>query len=368
MDVSLYVEQVRAYFPGIAARVVQNLNGTRNPANRSYRHLTMLRTQYSPDLKWQSLTTVNGTAVAADVIAMDSSIPLKMRDSFGGATGDVPKIAMEMALREKELTDLDIIARTRGNNGQNAELIQRLFRDTERCITGVYERLEYMFLEGLSTGYTTHVDPNNVGLGVRVNYGYDSANAFTVFDEWVGNPTTATPITDLTAAQEKARQDGNIIIRFMMDRATFNAMIATTQVKQEVAAALGFFGSTIPTPTADQANNALQAKYGWTIEIVERSVVTEKDGTRTTRTPWGAGQVIGITDNIVGNLTWGTLAEMNHPDAKVNYTTVQNYILVSKYRLNRPSLAEFTSSQALVIPVIDNVNGIYKIDTTTATE
>lgn len=363
MDASLYLEQVRQFFPGVAARVVANLNGTQNTAiNRSYRFRTMLRKIYSPDMKWQSLTTVNNNAVAADVIALDSSIPLKMRDSLGGATGDVPKIAMEKALREKQLTDLDIISRM---PNQQSQLLARLFNDTVSCITGVYERLEYMFLQGLSSGLTIHVDPNNVGLGIRIDYGYLTANKFGVADEWIGNPTTAKPIDDLTKLQNKARTDGNIIIRFMMDRATFNAMIVADQVKQEVAAALGFFGTNIPSPTSTQVNNALQAKYGWTIEIVERSIITEKDGVRTTRTPWAANQVIGLTGDSVGTLTWSTLAEMNHPVENVNYTTVEDYLLLSKYRENRPSLAEFTSSQALVLPVIDNVNGIYLLDTAT---
>lgn len=363
MEASLYIEQVKAYFPGVAARVVTNLNGTANAAiNRTYRHLTMLTKQFSPDLKWQSVTTVSNNAVAADLIAMDSEIPLKSRDSLGGASGDVPKIGMKKWLNEKQLTNLDIISRI---PNQNAQLLSLLFQDTPACITGVYERLEYMFLQGLSTGITTMVDPNNVGLGVRIDYGYAAANKFTVFDEWSGNPTTATPITDMQAAQAAANAQGYNIYRWMMDRATFNAMVATNQVKQEVAAALGFFGSTIPLPSASQANNALQDKYGFSVEIVERQIVTEKDGTRTTRTPWGSGQVVGLSSPIVGSLTWSRLAEMSHPVANVTYTTVADYILLSKYRKNEPSLAEFTASQALAIPVIDNV-GIYVIDTTTA--
>lgn len=364
MELSLYIDQVRAFFPGVAARVVQNLNGTQNTAiNRQYRHLTMLSKQFSPDLKWQSVTSVNNNAVAADVIAMDSAIPLKIRDSLGGASGDVPKIAMKKWLNERQLTALDIISRT---PNQQAQLLSLLFQDTPACITGVYERLEYMFLEGLSTGMTTLTDPENIGLGIRIDYQYPTANRSTVFDEWSGNPTTATPLTDMAAAQAVASSQGYTITRWLMDRATFNAMIATNQVKQEVAAALGFFGSTIPLPTQTQTNNALQDKYGFTVEIIERQIVTEKDGVRTSRTPWASGQVVGLSSPIVGTLTWSRLAEMSHPVNNVSYTTVADYILLSKYRKNEPSLAEFTSSQALVLPVIDNV-GIYVIDTTTAT-
>lgn len=364
MDQSLYFEQVKTYFPGVASKVVSLLNGTTNAAiNRTYLHLSMLTKQYEPDLKWQSITSVNNSAVAADLIAMDSSIPLKSRDSLGGATGDVPKIAMELALREKQLTDLDIIARIRGS--QSAELLKALFNDTARCITGFYERLEYMFLQGLSTGITTMVDPNNVGLGVRVDYGYITANKFgTVGAVWLANPTTATPLTDFARVQSKANADGNTVITWLMDRNTFNAMIATNEVKQEVAAAVGFFGATIPMPTLDQVNNAASSKYGFNFKIIERSVVTEKDGVRTVVKPWASRQIVGLTSDNVGTLSWGTLAEMNHPVEKVNYTTVQDYILLSKYRENRPSLAEFTSSQGLALPVIANVNAIYTLDTT----
>lgn len=365
MDQSLYFDQVKSFFPGVAAKVVTTLNGTTNPAiNRTYLHLSMLTKKYEPDLKWQSLSTVSNSAVAADLIAFDSSIPLKTRDSFGGATGDVPKIAMELALREKQLTDLDIIARIRGS--QSAELLTALFNDTARVITGFYERLEYMFLQGLSTGVTSMADPTNIGLGVRIDYGYVTANKFgTVGAVWAANPTTATPLTDFARVQRKADGDGNMINMWYMDRATFNSMIATNEVKQEVAAATGFFGATIPTPTMDQVNNAISSKYGFQFRIIERSVVTEKDGIRTVRKPWAANQIVGLTSNNVGTLSWGTLAEMAHPVEKVNYTTVQDYILVSKYRENRPSLAEFTSSQGLAVPVIANVNAIYTLDTTT---
>jgi len=362
MEPSLYLELVRDNFATFAGRVVQNLNGTINTAvNSGYRHLTMLTKVFSATLKWQSITNSNNVAVAADIIAMDSEIPLKTRGSLGGAQGDVPKVAMKKWLNEKQMSDLGIISRI---PGQTNQLISLLFQDTPMVIKGVYERNEYMFLEALSTGFATMTDPENIGLGIRVNYNFNATA--TVFDEWVANPTTAVPLTDMAAVQATAEAAGYSIIRWMMDRATFNAMIATNQVKQEVAAALGFFGATIPGVTFSQVNNALQDKYGWSIEIVERKVITEKDGVQTVRTPWAAGQVAGISTPIVGSLTWSRCVEMDHPVGGVTYATANDYILASKYRKNEPSISEWTASQAMVIPVVD-ATGIYLIDTLTAT-
>ena len=47
----------------------------------------------------------------------------------------------------------------------------------------------------------------------------------------------------------------------------------------------------------------------------------------------------------------------------MKYATVDRYKLISKYSKNDP-LQEFTSGQALVLPVIENVDQIYVIDCT----
>jgi hypothetical protein len=49
----------------------------------------------------------------------------------------------------------------------------------------------------------------------------------------------------------------------------------------------------------------------------------------------------------------------------VEYSTVDQYKLISRYSKNDP-LAEFTNGQALVLPVIENVEQIYTIDLTNA--
>lgn len=362
MEQSLYFEEVRKYFPGMASRVIEKLNDSTLTDPLTYRHRRMLTKQYSTDLKWEAITTVNGSQVAADVIAMDSTLPLKMRDSLGGASGDIPKMGLKMALREKQLTELDILART---PGRNAQLLASLFQDTPRVIKAQYETMEYIFLLGLSTGVAVIADANNVGTGIRIDYGYYAANKFGTRSV-VWSNTAATPLADLALRPgAKAATDGNKIIRWMIDNATWTNIAKTTEAKELYAASVGYFGTSLPIPNFDQLNGAVKARYGYVFEIVERSVKFEKNGVRTTLTPWAAGACVGITSENVGSITYGTLAEMNHPVAGVTYTTVDDFILVSNYRVNEPSLAQFTSSQSLVLPVIEGVDGIYLMDSTT---
>ena len=47
----------------------------------------------------------------------------------------------------------------------------------------------------------------------------------------------------------------------------------------------------------------------------------------------------------------------------VKYSTVDQYKLISKYSKNEPSLQEVTSGQALILPVIEDVDQIYMLST-----
>lgn len=360
MEQSLFAKWVEKYFPGLTIKVVETLNGeNRQP---SYLHRAMLRKEESVDGKWESLSSDNVT-VAADVVAMDSSLPLKTRPSLSSATGEIPKMGMELKLNENQLTALDtLVAKGAGD----AAIVAKLFADTPRCITGIYEQNEAIFLQGLSSGVAL-VDGNNVGTGVRLNYGYLAANkAGTTGAIWsTANLTGVTPITDIRVLLDKANEKGITLAIAMMDRATFNRLKASDEGKSIYATTIGNFGTTQPIPTASQFLAAFKDEYNVEIRIVERSVNFEKNGVKTAVKPWATGQVVLLPNAEVGSLVWAKLAEMNHPADNVAYSTVEDYILVSKYRLNRPSIAEFTSSQARVVPVISNVESIFVLDTLT---
>src|ERR1700712_4812414 len=166
MEQSLFIQWVAKYFPAITVRVIETLNDTKNPL--TYLHRTMLRKDFSVSGKWDAISAAN-TLVMADVVAMDSSLPLKKRDSISKASGDIPKMGMELKLNEKQLTDLDTLI---AQGGTDQQILAKLFADTPRVIGGIYERNEAIFLEGLLTGIALVDDSENVGTGIRVNYGY----------------------------------------------------------------------------------------------------------------------------------------------------------------------------------------------------
>ncbi|WP_114752298.1 major capsid protein [Pleomorphovibrio marinus] len=355
MEESLFQEWVNKYFPGITVRVVQNLNDTQRP--QVYWHRRMLSKLFSVSGKWESVTS-NNHNVAADVVAMDASLPLKSRPSISKFSGDIPKMGMELTLNETQLTNISTMM---AMNVPNAEIMRRVFEDTPRVIQGVWERNELTFLRGLSTGVALAEDADNVGTGIRIDYGFQNENKFNVDTLWTN--VASTPLDDIEKIRKKAQEDGNTVGVVLMDRPTFDNFAKTTQVKEKYAFNVGFVGDNVPAPDLEKVNSMLLGNYGFTIQLVERSVKVEKNGVRSVITPWAAGQVVFMQSENIGNLVWARLAEMDYPVSSVTYQTVDDFILASKYRKTSP-LKEFTSSQARVVPIINNVDEIYHLDTT----
>ncbi|MCL1937598.1 MAG: major capsid protein [Candidatus Azobacteroides sp.] len=325
----------------------------------------MLRKEFSSSGKWETLSTLN-TRVSADFVSMDSSLPLKRRDAIRKASGEIAKSGMELWLNEAQVTELLTLSQLAFV--QESDIVAKLFTDTPRVITGVYELMERVFLQGFSAGVAEVSDLDNAGANIRLDYGYLTANKFGVSVLWDENPTTAKPLDDLRRVIKKAKdQDGNTLTDVWMDDVAFERMTATDNVKNFFAWSINYLGAAqnVPSPTLEQLNAALKRdqRYGCTIHIIDRTIITEKDGARKSEKPWQPGMVVFSTGTQVGVLSWAQLAEMIQPAAGVSYQRADEYILVSMFSVNRPSFSEYTTSQARAVPVICDVDHIYQLDT-----
>lgn len=361
MEKSLFAQYVDKWFLPLILKIVAKINGSENPL--TYLHKRMLRKVYSPTMKWGSLSS-NGRPIAADVVSMNSSLPLKKRDAIAKAEGDIPKLGMKMYLSEKDLSDLDILQSQNADGSRTKQILQILFADAKKGVVGVDEQLEGMFLQALSTGLTVVEDENNTGVGIRLDFGHPDENKFGVTAKWSGDE--AKPLDDFENVLKKAREKGHTITKIMLGRDSFNSFRKHAQVKELFAAGLGFAGQNIPVPNFKQVNEIMQDNYSVTLEIVDRSITYEKNGKRTAVNPWAKNVVVFLTSDMVGSLTWSRLAEMNHPAKQVTYAVADDFKLLSKYHKNDP-LREYTSVQAIVVPVIDEVDSIYIMNCEEAT-
>lgn len=357
MKESLFVKYT-SWLSAIILGVVTKINGGKTEL--SYLHKSMLTEELSTDLKWSTLT-INSTIVAADIVAMDSPLPLKKRDAIGTANGEITKLGMKKKLTEKQLSDIDTLV---AKKVENKVIIEKIFNDAVSCTMGIFEKMEYVFLSALSTGIALIEDTENVGTGIRIDYGYSDANKFGVVKSW--SDAAAKPIDDIQRVIKEARSKGISLKFMMMDQNTFDNMAANDQVRQYFAFSQNFVGSSVPVPDQEQVNNMLQKRYKLTIVIVDRTVITERDGKRTVQTPWAENKVVFLETQKVGRLVYGILAEETRQSKAATYAKAGKYILLKKWSEEEP-FSEHTSSQALAIPVIDAVDSIYLLDSEEAT-
>lgn len=353
MKESLFIEYIKKIFPKLQT-IIEKVNGKRNKP-LTYLHKTMLRREYSADQKWES-ASVNTTYVAADMVAMDSPLPPKSRDAVAHANGTLPKVGMKKVLRETQINAINIM---KAQGASFTNIANKLTNDSVACSVGIDEKNEANFLTGLSEGVVVVEDENNTGTGLRIDYGYLPQNCFGV--ETAGTISS----DDIKRVIAKADEDGNAITTIAIALSTYNKM-RQEQWAKELAA--NYRGQTfdentkLPVPSATLFDEAFaDDNNGITFLKIDRTVISEKNGKRTPYKPWNSNKLIFLTTQEVGALVWGTLAEATNPVQGVVYSTVDEYKLISKYSKNDP-LQEFTSGQALVLPVIENIDQIYSLD------
>ena len=321
-------------------------------------HKTMLVEEYSADQTWNS-TEINQSVVAADVVAADSSLPLKSRGSMGNASGKIPKIGLKYSKKE---SDIDGINTMISKNVDLATIASKLFDDVAKVIKGIDVRKEIMFLEGLSTGVTlVKDDDTNDGTGIRISYGYRSENSFVAINGKWGT-SGATPQDDIQQMFDKAQEDGNSISHVYISKKYFDLfrkseqgrLLAATFANQVITKT-----SLLPVPGRAAFLDALSDEYGATFHIVNTSFkIQQPNGKPKSVRPWEEANIVGVPSEQVGRLVYCTLAEETNPVEGVKYQKAGTHILVSKYSDTDP-LREFTAGQARAIPVIDGADSIY---------
>lgn len=358
MEQSLYAQYVTKFFPNLVTSIAERLNEKRG-TSLPYLYKDLLEPAYSADGRWASVLA-EYSRVAADVVSLDSELPLKSRDAIETAQGEIPKLGMKLYLTEKQMKDLDaMIAQNQPLN----RIIDKIFSDVRRCIEGVYERLEDMFLSELSTG--VGVSERNNGTGVRIDVGFYNENKFGTQVVWAGNQSTAMPLDDIQKIFDKALDDNNIITDVWADDRALTAFYRNEQVRAQFAfnAGVTAMNNAVPVLDFEKAASVFSTKWGVTLHRVARKIKTEINGKKQNHSPWKDGVLAFTCDATLGNLVWTTVAEVTRPVKQVDYQTADEFILVSKYSTNDP-LREFTSSQAMVVPVLNNTDRIYTLDST----
>lgn len=356
---TLFTEYVEKYFRLIVGKITEKFNDKTKEPDLMFK--SMLTEEYSADMTWES-TGINHSIVAADVVSMDSTLPLKRRSVITSARGKLPKIGIKFRKGEKDISDINVMI-ARGT--EEATVAAKIFDDAEKCIKGVDVRTEIMFQQGLSSGVTVVENDENDGTGIRVDYGYKDENMMHATTAIWGSGSETT-IEDIQQVFDKASEDGNSIGFVYISKKRLNNIRTSTQGKELAARYLNIIytsAANLTVPNRATMLDALKDEFGATFKVVDSSFrIQNPNGTFTNVKPFVEDNIVFVPEEKVGRLVYGTLVEETNPVAGVNYQKSGSHILVSKFSENEP-FAEFTTAQSLSIPVIDGVDSIYLLHT-----
>jgi hypothetical protein len=244
--------------------------------------------------------------------------------------------------------------------GGNGQLIARkLANDPVACAQGIDERNEFNFLFGLSNGYMAIKDEDNPNALMRISFNYLDENTF--YSSKKGEPE----LEDILDVIEKAAEKGVTIRYIWISKQTYDALRHTRGARELAANYERRIVSddfTLPVPTPNKFDEAFADETsGVEFVKVNRSVIIEKDGKRTSVKPWNDDRIIFVADDIVGTYVYGRLAETTNPVENVLYQLVDNYKLIARFRETNP-LRETTTGQAIGAPIIENIDTIFVLD------
>lgn len=350
MEVSRFSKLIRANFSGLVLNWEEQYNGGEQPV---YYYDRWFRREFSASGDFSSVETDNSVPMAY-VIDYDSPLPLIKGQAIKVYNGEIPKIGVEIQMKEKQLTELNNLY-LQNNAAAETQIIRSLFAPVKKVYLAQKERLEWMALQIISKGYAETSPLVNTGVNVRIEANYPAENLMNASVIW-GQPGYA-PLSDL----ERVQAASNFTInKFLIDRASFNYIRNSDEAK-------GLYNplaASLPGLNLDQLNAVVFNQYGYTFEIITREVTIQKNGVDNKLNPWEAGQVVGVSDEILGATVWAPLAEALDKKEGVDYQEAEEMFLLRKYKVVHPAYGEFTSSQSRSACVLTQPSRMYKLDTT----
>jgi len=326
----------------------------------------------TPYLNFETLIGSEGNRVMADVVAYNSSAPLKTRKSISKLTGSIPSIRVKRQMTETDINDYNAF-KAMANPEQGA-LLQLVFNDTNFCMDAVLGRLEWFALQALSTGQIVLSTTNNVGGIVTeevVDFQLPDANKKKMVSAaryWsAGDSSLIKPITDIRTVVRAAKRAGANPQYILMNESKFSEMVTADEVRNFVVPYTTWGATKITmVPSLDVLNLTLKA-FGLPQIVIIDTVISYEDEDHTIHSvdPWlsatGDNHVIFVDSLQCGNTLRGPIAEETNPPKQV-IQAKKGGILISTWSHIDP-VTQFTKGEINAFPSCPAIDHIYNLDT-----
>lgn len=318
----------------------------------------------TPSLVLTYVTALGKTRLdaAASVVSRNGKTPFRSRPNLGKLNGEIPAIKVGKTLDEDDYRSyLTMQALQIADATKKAQLLDLLFGDIASTVNSVNKRLDYMVLEGISTGFITVTADNNPDGVVlqQVDLLLPAYQVLPVTKNW--SDPTSLPITDIKNAMVYITGMAKSVSKMLMSFQQFQSFVLNAEV---ISTLKGFYnpGSNAKyTATLESINQFLRAMQWPVIEIINEVVPIEKDGKNTIYRPFKNENVVFVPDGPLGEIKNALAIEELQPVPSVSYSK-KGGILVSKWFANEP-FGEHTKAEWNAFPSFDAILGMFIMET-----
>ena len=305
-------------------------------------------------LEWNTLVGDQGAPVMADVISFDASAPQKSREVLRKLSGDIPKLALQRSMNEKDYNEYKRLQFECNNDVDKLALLNLAFKDQDFVYNGVRARTEWMGLQLLSHGGFALNASNNAGI-VTVEFvgcGLPKENKRVSTADW-SNSTSANGLQDIADTLEEASQRGRMIKYIVMHTSD---LILLCKQKSTSDTLKGWMNNTGKLTVTPESINMYLATLPIPVRIVSvnSSVRYEdKNHMRKTVCPWERKRIALIEDLRVGDIRYRPIDKAKDPSV---LEVKKDFITVSKWS---ELFMEWTKAEGHAMPVINDPEGLF---------
>lgn len=352
MKSSLFLEQIANVFKPYVSRVTEE-----GEKQESQNLLTALLTEEESITGDWNETAVSGNIVASDIVALGSPLPLASRPTIRLMSGKIPKIGKKVRLDEKDLKTIQYLIATGRNS---TEVRSKILNDTTRLIKGQEMRLTQMFYQALSTGIMQAGEDETEGTAIRVSFKH-AENEVQAQKGW--DKADATPVEDLYKLFAKIEEEGKSVDVLYLTNKALDRIKASKDGKELVKSYLGQSSANRGSVSRQATIEALEDEFAVSVVVISgKFTVSTSQGTSQKINGFSDDYVVATPGGKLGRLVYTRLPEEDFPVEGVSYAKAGRYNLVSKFG-NTDPVEEYTAIQAMVIPILDANQNIFRLKT-----
>lgn len=310
---------------------------------------------------------------AASIVDPDAPAPLRSTGKLEKLEGGIPTMKEKFALKQEDyrklrsLQSLPISDQTRLNM-----LIQYLWNAVQNAATSTDRRIDIMFFQGVSNfeiDINVLNNPDGVDFGTLplLAKGYQKRTVQALWYNVDGTPNlSADPFKDIENVVTFAGKTfGRVFSEIWIEQEKWFQFKNHPTVKANISGYQNPGSNAKFVVTEDSINEYLRANKLPAFRIINERIGIEKDGNIETTNPFNVNNLVFVPAGKLGIVHNALAIETMEPVQGINYANFDR-TLVSQWRDNDP-WREFTQAELNAFPALEQIDGIYILQTDVVT-